>query len=172
MKLERREIKRARIEIIPMIDTIFFLLVFFMIASLSMVRMKGLDITLPRQTPLKNSVGPKLVITKSTAGQLFVGATQVTAAQLSAHVQDILNRQPDTLVIVNVAPSQPMQALVNVMDTVNALRTPSGQSVSVSIADQPVDFQGNAASPQESIKTSNLNSTAVPSIALSRKLKK
>jgi hypothetical protein len=32
MRLSRRTVKRARIEIIPMIDTIFFLLVFFMIS--------------------------------------------------------------------------------------------------------------------------------------------
>ncbi|HPP74820.1 MAG TPA: biopolymer transporter ExbD, partial [Armatimonadota bacterium] len=36
MKLNRFQPKKARIEIIPMIDTIFFLLVFFMIASLAM----------------------------------------------------------------------------------------------------------------------------------------
>ena len=36
MRIQRRSIKKARIEIIPMIDTIFFLLVFFMISTLSM----------------------------------------------------------------------------------------------------------------------------------------
>jgi biopolymer transport protein ExbD len=33
MRLSRRTVKKARIEIIPMIDTIFFLLVFFMISK-------------------------------------------------------------------------------------------------------------------------------------------
>ena len=41
MKLPMR---KARIEIIPMIDTIFFLLVFFMFTSLSMVQMKGMGV--------------------------------------------------------------------------------------------------------------------------------
>ena len=36
MRLQRKAFKKARIEIIPMIDTIFFLLVFFMISTLSM----------------------------------------------------------------------------------------------------------------------------------------
>ena len=35
MRLTRPEPKKARIEIIPMIDTIFFLLVFFMLTSLA-----------------------------------------------------------------------------------------------------------------------------------------
>jgi biopolymer transport protein ExbD len=37
MRIQRRSMKKARIEIIPMIDTIFFLLVFFMISTLSYV---------------------------------------------------------------------------------------------------------------------------------------
>ncbi|NBU22112.1 biopolymer transporter ExbD, partial [bacterium] len=38
MKIRQRPVKRARIEIIPMIDVIFFLLVFFMISSMAMTR--------------------------------------------------------------------------------------------------------------------------------------
>ena len=48
MRLARRTIKKARIEIIPMIDTIFFLLVFFMISTLSMARYSGLPVNLPK----------------------------------------------------------------------------------------------------------------------------
>nr|MDQ2732892.1 biopolymer transporter ExbD [Armatimonadota bacterium] len=48
MRIARTERKKARIEIIPMIDTIFFLLVFFMYTSLSMVKMNGLTISLPK----------------------------------------------------------------------------------------------------------------------------
>src|SRR5689334_21646270 len=39
--------KRARIEIIPLIDIMFFLLASFMLVSLSQVRMKGIRVTLP-----------------------------------------------------------------------------------------------------------------------------
>ncbi|MGZ8427379.1 MAG: ExbD/TolR family protein, partial [Candidatus Binatia bacterium] len=42
MRIQRRSIKKARIEIIPMIDTIFFLLVFFMISTLSMTQFNGM----------------------------------------------------------------------------------------------------------------------------------
>ena len=50
MKLQRAELKKARIEIIPMIDTIFFLLVYFMITSLSMVQMSAKKVALPVST--------------------------------------------------------------------------------------------------------------------------
>ena len=48
MRIQRRSIKKARIEIIPMIDTIFFLLVFFMISTLSMTQFKGMPVNLPK----------------------------------------------------------------------------------------------------------------------------
>jgi biopolymer transport protein ExbD len=48
MQIRRRFPRKARIEIVPMIDTIFFLLVFFMIATLSMTKLQGLPVNLPR----------------------------------------------------------------------------------------------------------------------------
>ena len=45
----RRELKRTKIEIIPMIDTMFFLLVFFMLSSLALTRLNGLPVNLPRR---------------------------------------------------------------------------------------------------------------------------
>ena len=59
--------KKARIEIIPMIDTIFFLLVFFMISTLSMSQYRGMPVNLPkaasgRQVPPK---APRSPLTKT-----------------------------------------------------------------------------------------------------------
>src|SRR3989475_9066985 len=42
--------KRARIEIIPLIDIMFFLLACFMMVSLSQTHMKGIKVALPSQT--------------------------------------------------------------------------------------------------------------------------
>ena len=48
MRLARhREVKETKIEIIPMIDTMFFLLVFFILASLNILDLRGLNLELP-----------------------------------------------------------------------------------------------------------------------------
>ncbi|HTC21509.1 MAG TPA: biopolymer transporter ExbD, partial [bacterium] len=41
MQIRQRPTQRVRIEIIPMIDVIFFLLVFFMVTSLAMTRINS-----------------------------------------------------------------------------------------------------------------------------------
>jgi biopolymer transport protein ExbD len=50
----KRETKHTKIEIIPMIDTMFFLLVFFVLASLNIIDLRGLNLDLPPAAP-----GPK-----------------------------------------------------------------------------------------------------------------
>jgi biopolymer transport protein ExbD len=43
-----RELKKTKIEIIPMIDTMFFLLVFFILSSVGIIKLQGISIDLPK----------------------------------------------------------------------------------------------------------------------------
>ncbi len=74
----RRELKRTRIEIIPMIDTMFFLLVFFMLSSLALTRLNGLPVNLPRASTAPKQAPGKLTITLDKRQQLYVNTTLVT----------------------------------------------------------------------------------------------
>jgi len=53
--------KRARIEIIPLIDIMFFLLAAFMLASLSLMRLQSLKMNLPSATVAKANTKPDMV---------------------------------------------------------------------------------------------------------------
>ncbi len=67
----RRELKRTRVEIIPMIDTVFFLLVFFMLSSLSLTHLNGLRVDLPTgKAPTQQRADLTLSIQKNGAMQL------------------------------------------------------------------------------------------------------
>jgi len=58
----KREMKHTKIEIIPMIDTMFFLLVFFVLASLNIIDLRGLNLDLPEASMGKKSlIDPKEV---------------------------------------------------------------------------------------------------------------
>lgn len=58
----RRAMKHTKIEIIPMIDTMFFLLVFFILASLNIIDLRGLNLNLPPAgTNSQKIVDPKEV---------------------------------------------------------------------------------------------------------------
>src|SRR5438477_11725239 len=53
--------KKARIEIIPLIDIMFFLLASFMMASLSMMRLQAIKMDLPTATTAKRDFKPDIV---------------------------------------------------------------------------------------------------------------
>src|SRR6266566_4418544 len=55
-------IKKARIEIIPLIDIMFFLLASFMLVSLTMINMKGIDVSLPTATSAQPNSRPDFTI--------------------------------------------------------------------------------------------------------------
>ena len=155
MTIQRPPRKKARIEIIPMIDVIFFLLVFFMMTSLSMVRMKGVSMVLPRGGAGQGNAGAnagnggpsKLVVTVTPKGEFFVGRQKVGRENFKGTLEDAVKRRPDSVVILNVAKSQNAQSLIDVIDSVNTVASPSGQPLQILIATEPVDANGNVLKP-------------------------
>ena len=100
MKLRKsRQYRRGQIVIIPMIDVMFFLLVTFMLASLSMQNLHSLAVNLPQGTAA--SMQPKtpvtLAITKDN--RIFLDTTPVTLATLAGTLRPML-RGPEASVIV------------------------------------------------------------------------
>ena len=154
MKVQRPVLKKARIEIIPMIDAIFFLLVFFMFSSLSMVKFRGVTLGLPTNASastkaLSNRAQPagepsKLVVTVTDAGQYYINRSPVSAATLQAQLQGEVNAKRDAVIIVNVARSQTTQSLISVMDAVQRVSTPDNSPLRVLIATEPTDLDGFA----------------------------
>ena len=72
MRIQRRSGRKARIEIIPMIDTIFFLLVFFMMATLSMSHYSGLPVNLPKAATGQQPPSESAAVTMIGCGKVTV----------------------------------------------------------------------------------------------------
>ena len=102
MKLQRTELKRARIEIIPMIDTIFFLLVFFMITSLSMVQMSAKKVALPVSTTASSKPVTKVVLTVDDKGSFFIDrSAPLPYTQIMPRLQQKVAENPHVVVVIN-----------------------------------------------------------------------
>src|SRR5438445_483723 len=101
MRLARRTIKKARIEIIPMIDTIFFLLVFFMISTLSMVHYSGLPVNLPKAATGQQVPSESAAVTISAEGKISIDKQEVARGQVRDQLQKRLEKNPKLLVLIN-----------------------------------------------------------------------
>jgi biopolymer transport protein ExbD len=116
MQLPRTDRQKARIEIIPMIDVIFFLLVFFMISTLSMTVNRGLPVNLPTAATSQKDVQENLNLTLTQDGQLFLNREAVTLHDLPRRVQAALAVEPELMVILNADGEVRHSAVVQVMD--------------------------------------------------------
>ena len=120
MRLKRRPVEKARIELIPMIDTMAFLLVFFMIASLAMTRQAGMPVKLPRA----DSGDPQtwgdraLVITLDSQGRLFLNKEPIAWDALKDRVKARLAATPDLVVVINADEDLRHRDVIAAMDAV------------------------------------------------------
>ena len=100
MRLRRsRTAPKGRIEIIPMIDVMFFLLATFMLASLSMHHLHGLPVTLPQgQAEVAKTEAP-LTLTITRDRRVQVNDETVTLENLAAALRPRLRGDDPSLVV-------------------------------------------------------------------------
>jgi biopolymer transport protein ExbD len=92
MRLPRTIRKKPRIEIIPMIDTMFFLLVFFMVATLSMTDQRGLPVNLPHAASAIDEIKQVFTLTLTKEDKLYFDKEEIAspadaALRLSAQAE-------------------------------------------------------------------------------------
>ena len=118
--------KRARIEIIPLIDIIFFLLATFIMVSLSMTKNEGVQVALPTagsSTPLedKSEVEKAVTLSVTDKGDVFFNKEKITMAQLPLKLQTFKSASKDPNVIINGDASADFKNVVAVLDEVRKI---------------------------------------------------
>ncbi len=121
------ETRKARIEIIPMIDIMLFLLVFFAMMTLRMIPTSGHLSKLPTSSTATTIPAPKLLVEIRLDGGFVVDGQTLTSAQLSALVH---GRDP-TRLAVTLAGDQGV-TLQQLMGAIDAVRT--GGAVQIGLA--------------------------------------
>ena len=118
MKLSASEKKKARIEIIPMIDTMFFLLVFFMISTLSMTLQKGMEVNLPKASSASDDLPEQVTLSISSQGELFFNKDTCTISELELRLHDLLYYGEEPAVVINADEAVSHGQVIEVMDAV------------------------------------------------------
>lgn len=79
---------RARIELTPLLDVMFLLLIFFIYSTLSMTAAQGIEVNLPKvsSTTLLEKVRTPLVVSLTAEGQCYVDKEAIAAEDLAVEV--------------------------------------------------------------------------------------
>ncbi len=97
-----RSARRARIEIIPLIDIIFFLLATFVMVSLSMVKSKGLPVNLPGAASGEAQDRDEFTtITVTADNALLFNKQPIASADLATSLQKLKAENADPKIFIN-----------------------------------------------------------------------
>jgi biopolymer transport protein ExbD len=115
MKLRRsRRSRRGRIEIIPMIDVMFFLLATFMLASLTMQNLHSLPVDLPQGNAQPLQPHQPVTLTVTHDGRILLNEIEVSLDTLAAGLRPLL-AGPTSDIIVSADNQAPNGIVVQAM---------------------------------------------------------
>ncbi|MBU2703479.1 biopolymer transport protein ExbD [Sporomusaceae bacterium BoRhaA] len=95
-----RRKRQLKLMIIPMIDIIFFLLIFFMMSTLYMVDQQLIPVTLPQAQSAQNEKPRSIAITVTSEGKILFDKEEIPLALLQKWVKTELHKQNDSVFIL------------------------------------------------------------------------
>lgn len=123
----------VQIQILPLIDVIFCILTFFILAALQLTRQQGISIDLPQAATGTPQMREMLVVSINPTGQTFVDKELVDRSQLADRLRVYLQQKPDGRLVLNAPPTAFYNDVIQVLDT---MRSVGGDRVA--LATQPV----------------------------------
>ena len=117
MRLSIPARRGARIEMVPLIDVVFLLLVFFTYAMLSMIVPRGLKVRLPEVAGSEGTRREPVAVTIGRSGELWVDREPVELASLVEHVKARIEGVPDAWVLIHGDARAPLESALDVLGT-------------------------------------------------------
>ena len=144
MRMKRRQ-DDTKLELTPLIDVVFLLLVFFVFALVLMVRADVLDLRLPEVGSGETARrGTEVRVTLTEAGSVLVNGRSVEAEGAGDAVLGLLAETPDALVVLSADERARAGALIELADALVAagvnefsvLGSPSGSDTGTGGAEE------------------------------------
>jgi biopolymer transport protein ExbD len=113
--------QKPRIEIIPMIDIMMFLLVFFIMITLTMIAGSGIPLDLPSAKTAQQLESTKITVGVDRTGALFVEGKGIDPVALKQRLQSAQGEGKKLDVVIEGEKAVPLQVLLGVMDIVRSV---------------------------------------------------
>ena len=113
LQVQRR---RPRIELVPMIDVVFCMLIFFMLFSTLKTAQTGVAVDLPKTFHLGRAEDNTVIVTIAKDTRVYFGSEAMTLEKLATKVRQEIERDPATRVVVKPDATVSYDNLVRVMD--------------------------------------------------------
>lgn len=116
--IKKRARQESLIDISPMMDMVFILLIFFIVTS-TFTRETGIDVTKPKASSAKELARESILIGITRQGTVHINETQVNLSSLQTILKQMMAESPDRPVIIVSDREAPSGAVVDVLDECN-----------------------------------------------------
>lgn len=110
---------RPKIDILPMIDVIFFLLAFFMSFTTFKTAVSGIPIDLPESREAV-SLEQRVVVSIKPNGEIIYDSQQVTSSSLTRILKPLAENDPHLVVVINADKKVSYGKLIEVMEAITS----------------------------------------------------
>ena len=122
MRRKHRENDEAEINITPMLDIVFIMLIFFIVTT-SFVKEKGIEVSRPSNSPPKEAQKNKgpIVVKIDANGNITLKGRMLERKAVEANLEREKAEKPDSPLIVAAHPDAETNALVTILDAAEAV---------------------------------------------------
>ncbi|WP_138506341.1 ExbD/TolR family protein [Nostoc sp. PA-18-2419] len=149
-------IEEVQVQIIPLIDVVFCILTFFLLAALQFTRQQAINVDLPKASTNVvsgiNSQSGSVIVTIDAVGNTYIEKLPVKREDLAQRLKQELQAKPGAILVLNASRTATYN---DVIETLDLLRQVGGDRVSLGI------IPGPSQSP-----TNSLNQPSVPSFPI------
>ncbi|MHC5773183.1 ExbD/TolR family protein [Nostoc sp.] len=138
-------IEEVQVQIIPLIDVIFCILTFFLLAALQFTRQQAINVDLPKASPSSvsgiTSQSGSLIVTIDAVGNTYIEKQPVKREDLRQSLKQYLQQNPSAIVVLNASRTATYN---DVIETLDLLRQVGGDRVSLGIIPGPSEPPTNS----------------------------
>ena len=121
MQLFTKKKRNIEINVAPLIDVVFLLLIFFMLAS-EFTDFKTIDMISPNQSKVDQPESNlPLIVNLSEKGVITIDTKEVSFNKLAQTVKDKLNNKKETKIIISTPNETKVNILIKIVDIIRGL---------------------------------------------------
>ncbi|CAM3552696.1 biopolymer transporter ExbD [Pseudoalteromonas flavipulchra] len=124
-----REEEDAAVDMTPMLDIVFIMLIFFIVTT-SFVKEAGIEVNKPKAAQAQKTKNANIFIAIRENGEIWMDKRQVDVERVSANLESLMAEQPTDVVIIQADKGAKHGVVVQVMDQIKA----TGDNLKISIA--------------------------------------
>ncbi|WP_414512420.1 biopolymer transporter ExbD [Nostoc sp. PCC 9305] len=155
-------IEEVQIQIIPLIDVVFCILTFFLLAALQFTRQQAINVDLPKASPSTvsgiTSQSGSVIVTIDAVGNTYIEKQPVKQEDLRQSLKQYLQANPNAIVVLNASRTATYN---DVIETLDLLRQVGGDRVSLGIIPGPSQPSINSPN-QPAVPSFPINPGAAP----------